>query len=107
MNALPAWLARLLAAFLPALAIGLALPAARIHAAGPAIQAIRPEPGGLEVTVRVPAGVRRLTLETRPRLGAGAWLPRQSRWHDGSAADLVFRLPGDRDAELVRVRAEE
>jgi hypothetical protein len=59
------------------------------------------------VTVRVPAGKRRITLESRARLGRGTWLPRDVKWTDGAAGELVFRLPPSAaEAELLRVRDE-
>lgn len=61
----------------------------------------------VQVTVRVPAGKRRITLESRPRLGRGTWLPRDVKWTDGAAGELVFSLPPSAaEAELLRVRDE-
>jgi len=60
----------------------------------------------LSVTVSVPAGKRRVTLETRPRAMAGAWTPRQVRWTDGTTNALVFQLPMSSGLELVRTREE-
>jgi len=61
----------------------------------------------VSVTVRVPAGKRRITLESRPRLGRGTWLPRDVKWTDGTAGELVFSLPpAAAEAELLRVRDE-
>jgi len=60
----------------------------------------------LSVTVSVPAGKRRVTLETRPRATSGAWIPRQVRWTDGTTNALVFQLPMSSGLELVRAREE-
>lgn len=61
----------------------------------------------VSVTVRVPAGKRRITLESRPRLGRGTWLPRDVKWTDGTAGELVFSLPPSAaEAEMLRVRDE-
>lgn len=65
------------------------------------------EEGDVLVTVRVPSGKRRITLESRPRLGRGTWLPRDVKWTDGTAGELVFHLPpAAAEAELLRVRDE-
>lgn len=59
------------------------------------------------VTVWVPAGSRRVTLESRPRLGRGSWTPRDVKWTDGTAGEITFKLPAAAaEAELLRVREE-
>lgn len=72
-----------------------------------AIRHLAMEGDAVLVTVRVPAGKRRITLESRPRLGRGTWLPRDVKWTDGTAGELVFSLPpAAAEAELLRVRDE-
>ncbi len=73
---------------------------------GPSIVSIRAAAGELVVHVRVPAGQRRITLESRPRLGRGTWTPRAVQWSDGSERELSFRLPLDQDMELLQVQGE-
>jgi len=60
----------------------------------------------LVVTVRVPAGKRRITLESRPRLGLGAWTPRAVQWSE-AAGELSFRLPAGAGLEMLRAREED
>ncbi len=75
-------------------------------AAPPAITAIRVESTNVVVTVRVPAGLRRVTLEARERLGRGAWEPRSVARLDGTGGSITFRLPRSRALEMMRVRAD-
>ncbi len=71
------------------------------------ITSIRAVGSQLVVTVTVPAGKRRVTLETRPRLVRGAWTPREARWSESAAAgEITFELPLGADTEMVRVRDE-
>ncbi len=59
------------------------------------------------VSVWVPAGQRRVTLESRPKLGRGNWTPRDLKWTDGLAGEITFKLPAAAaEAELLRVREE-
>lgn len=58
------------------------------------------------VTARVPAGLRKLTLESRSRLNAGSWVPRTVTRLDGSGSDWTFRLPRTEPCEMLRVRAD-
>lgn len=58
------------------------------------------------VTVSVPDGVRKVTLESRTRLGAGSWVPRAVSRLDGTAAELTFRLPKSAQVEILRVRTD-
>lgn len=72
----------------------------------PVITSIHPEGTNLLVTVRVPAGLRRIMLECRQRLGSGAWEPRAVARLDGVGGLVSFRLPRSRPIELMRVRAD-
>src|SRR5207244_2408286 len=58
------------------------------------------------VTARVPAGVRRLTLECRARLGPGSWEPRAMARLDGAGGSVDLRLPRSRQLEMMRLRAD-
>lgn len=83
-------------------AVRLAAAAARPH-----IESIAISGGTVVVTVQVPPGLRKITLESRLRLGAGAWVPRAVERLDGSGGTVTFRLPLSAQIELLRVRADE
>lgn len=72
----------------------------------PQILRIDLEGTNVVVTARVPAGLRKLTLESRARLGAGTWVPRTVARLDGSGTDWTFRLPRTAQYEMLRVRAD-
>lgn len=74
--------------------------------AGPSITSIRLESTNVVVSVRVPEGLRRVTLECRERLGNGTWEPRIVARLDGAGGTVAFRLPRARQGEMMRVRAE-
>lgn len=86
---------------------GLGLPLVAAPAETTAITGIVLGDQSVVVAVRVPAGVRRVTLESRPKLGRGTWTPRDVKWTDGAAGELTFLLPASAaEAELLRVRDE-
>ena len=64
---------------------GLCLPLVAAPAEPTAITGIVLEGQSVVVSVRVPAGVRRVTLESSPKLGRGTWTPRDVKWTDGAA----------------------
>ncbi len=71
------------------------------------IRSIQAFESGLNVVVAVPAGPRRITLETRSRIARGTWTPREVRWiESASTSEIVFRLPALEGTELIRVRDE-
>lgn len=71
------------------------------------IRSIQALDAGLNVVVAVPAGPRRITLETRSRIARGTWTPREVRWTaSASTSEIVFRLPALEGTELIRVRDE-
>lgn len=73
-----------------------------------AITHVRVESAEVVVTVAVPPGVRKVTLESRTRLGAGTWVPRAVQRLEGLKAETVtFRLPKSAAIELLRVRGDE
>ncbi|HMJ65584.1 MAG TPA: hypothetical protein VK615_09555, partial [Candidatus Binatia bacterium] len=74
--------------------------------AQPRITAIRQERTNIVVEVQAPAGIRRITLECRERLGPGAWEPRAVTRLDGAGGSVTFRIPRSRGAELMRVRGD-
>ena len=72
----------------------------------PNILNIRTEGDVVLVTVQVPSGVRKVTLESRTRLGQGAWVPRAVHRLAGSGGEVTFRLQKSAALELLRVRGD-
>jgi hypothetical protein len=72
----------------------------------PTITAIRAEGTNCVVTVNIPAGLQRVTLETSDRAGRLSWLPRAVVRPELKAGVATFRLPMVRPMELIRVRAD-
>lgn len=72
----------------------------------PAIRAIFPGRSNVTVEVDVPAGVQRVTLESRSRLGSGAWAPAAVQYTDGVRTLARFTLPLSERMEILRVRAD-
>src|SRR5438093_5319216 len=93
------------------LAFGLLLPVGNSVSASPedqpVITSIRLERTNVVVAVQVPAGIRRVTLECRSRLGAGSWEPRTVTRLDGSGGPVTFRIPKAAGLEVLRVRADD
>ena len=73
----------------------------------PEIVSIQFDGGEVVVTVRAPKGIKKVTLEGRPRLGSGNWTPRAIKRVDGTGGLLVFRLASSKSNELLRVRGDE
>ena len=80
--------------------------AAHAQLANPQIVSVTTEQTNIVVTVQVPPGARRVTLESRERIGSGAWEPRVVDRLDGSGGLVTFRLERSRALELLRVRAD-
>jgi hypothetical protein len=72
----------------------------------PVITSIRLDGGEVVVSVAVPAGVTKVTLEARTRLGAGTWAPRAVQRTDGSGKPVTFRLARSEKLEMLRVRGD-
>ena len=72
----------------------------------PVITRIRPDGTNLLVTVQLPEGCRRISLESRPRLGAGAWVPRKDHWPSEGVAEVTLTVPIQAEVELLRARGE-
>ena len=71
------------------------------------ITSVRAVAGNLVVKVRVPAGQRRVTLETRSQVHRGGWTPRKVLLVDhAEAAEETFLLPLGTTTETVRIREE-
>jgi hypothetical protein len=71
----------------------------------PTIRSVSLEDSNVAVVVDVPDGVVKVALEGRPRLANGAWTPRAVVRLSGMATQIVFRLPGGSEAELLRATA--
>lgn len=74
----------------------------------PVITAIQMAGEEVVVQVYVPAGVRKVTLEGRLRIGEGNWVPR-AVWRPpegGTATEITFRVQAAGQLELLRVRAD-
>jgi hypothetical protein len=72
----------------------------------PVITSIRQEGTNVVVIARVPAGIKKVTLECRSRLGAGTWAPRAVIRLDGVGGEVALRLPKSERLEVLRVRAD-
>ncbi len=93
-------------AFALALWVGVArLAASPAGETRPTITGIAADPTNVTVTVNVPAGVIRVTLESRTRLGAGAWVPRAVQRVTAPGA-ITFRLAKSAQLEVLRVRGD-
>ncbi len=72
----------------------------------PVITAVRIEKENVIVEGDIPAGVLKVTLESRDRLGAGAWQPRLVQRTEGQGGPMTFRLLKGPAIELLRLRAD-
>ena len=70
------------------------------------ITSIRPQGSNVVVVVHVPAGIQRVTLESRSRLDGGAWVPAAVTQTDGLGGTVTFQLAATQKTELLRVRAD-
>jgi hypothetical protein len=103
------------AAFAAAAACLLALPSAPPVLAqtpspdspAPRISGIRSVHTNLVVTVQVPAGVRRITLESRPRLGGGTWKPRAVLNPTNDPGEVSLSIPAVESTEILRVVTDD
>jgi beta propeller domain-containing protein len=83
------------------------LPSAMAQLPGPQITSIHSAQGNVVITVEVPPGLRKVTLESRAHLNIGAWEPRAVQRLDGTGGRITFRLPATGDVQMMRVRAHE
>ena len=79
---------------------------ARAGGKEPVITGIRPSGTNLLVTVQLPDGCRRITLESRPRMGTGAWIPRKDHWPAEGVGEVTLTLPITAEVELLRAKGE-
>src|SRR5438309_7935897 len=77
------------------------------HEDSPAITSIRLEGTNVVITAQAPAGIKRVTLECRGRLGAGSWEPRAVTRLDGAGGEVTFQVPKSAGLELLRVQADD
>lgn len=74
--------------------------------ASPVITSIVPNRTNAIIEVSIPVGVKRVVLESRSRLDAGAWTPAAVGQTDGKGGLLKFRIPLSDKMEVLRVRAD-
>ena len=72
----------------------------------PRILSVQLDSADVVVRVQVPAGTKKITLESRTRLGAGAWTPVKVLQLDGTAQVSELRLTRSRNLEVLRVRSD-
>ncbi|MDP6893696.1 MAG: hypothetical protein QF731_11025, partial [Verrucomicrobiota bacterium] len=73
----------------------------------PEIIGIQIQESDVVVTVQVPEGITKVTLEGRSRLGIGNWTPRAIERVDGSGGLLVIRVAYTKANEILRVRGDD
>lgn len=72
----------------------------------PAITNVQIKTTNIVVTISVPDGITKLTLESRPSIGNGAWEPRKVSRLDGTGGSVTFTLPASEQLEVLRVRGD-
>lgn len=72
----------------------------------PVIAGVELRKGKAIVHGRIPAGLRKVTLESRTRLGTGTWVPRSVLRLDGTGGDIEMELPIGPQHEMLRLRAD-
>jgi hypothetical protein len=72
----------------------------------PSIQSIQLNGKNVLVTVSVPAGFSKVTLESRSRLAVGAWVPKIVTLQGGVATNVAFTIPLGPNSEMLRVRGD-
>lgn len=71
------------------------------------ISGIRSVQTNLVVTVEVPTGVRRITLESRPRLGGGTWKPRAVLNPTNDLPQVTMTVSASEGSEVLRVVTDD
>jgi len=71
------------------------------------ISGIRSVQTNLVVTVDVPTGVRRITLESRPRLGGGTWKPRAVLNPTNDLPQVTMTVLATEVSEVLRVVTDD
>lgn len=73
----------------------------------PVITGVRLEGTNVVVQVQVPAGLKKVMLQGRERLGKGAWVPRAVKRITNATGGVVeFKLPQSARLETLRVQAD-
>ena len=72
----------------------------------PTIRSIHLDGNTVVISVHVPTGLRKVTLESRRRAEQGSWEPRALTRSDGTGGELSFRLPAAKSMEIIRVRGD-
>src|SRR5688500_350980 len=72
----------------------------------PVIQEIQPHNSQVRIRASVPAGWKKITLETATPLQPANWQPRAIARIDGAAAVIQLEAPRDGEIQFVRVRAD-
>lgn len=83
-----------------------------VHASpdAPAIKTIRTDSTNILITVSVPAGIQKVTLETRSRLEGSAWAPKAVKRFESATAELseiTFTVARSESLEILRIRTDE
>jgi len=89
--------------------VGAALARPASDLAEPKITSVKIDGTNVVVKVSAPAGLRKVTLETRSRLEGSTWAPKAlQRFENGTAnaQELTFVLPRSASLEVLRVRAD-
>lgn len=73
----------------------------------PRISGIRSVHTNLVVTVQVPSGVRRITLESRARLGGGTWKPRAVLNPTNDPGEVTMTVAAIESTEVLRVVTDD
>src|ERR1043166_2440731 len=87
-------------------AMSCAIPLRGATATRPVINSIKFEGTNFFLTISVPAGLKKITLESRARLGPGAWEPRAVSRLTGIAATVTVKLSKSSSLEIIRIRGD-
>lgn len=94
--------------WLGVLAVVATMASMRAELPRPEIVTLRTEGTNLFLTVKVPAGIRRLVLEARNRIDpAGVWQSRDLQWPDGAEGTYDFVVGLDRSFEWFRINGTD
>ncbi|MEW6159968.1 MAG: hypothetical protein AB1813_21270, partial [Verrucomicrobiota bacterium] len=72
------------------LSLCLIFPSAAAESTDAIIESIRLEGAEAVISVQVPAGITRVTLESRTRISSGAWVPRAVQRVSGDGGQITF-----------------
>jgi len=72
----------------------------------PTISSIQVEKDSVLVSGVVPPGILKVTLESRERVGSGAWQPRAVQRLDANGGNVSFKIAKSPALELLRLRAD-